>query len=171
MNYDINQYANKFSRELIKKMGLFVLLVFILSGCNGLDETIEYRVDPRLKHHVDKFFEEAAKRGISLDTTNIIASVVPEKQIHAAGIANNPGRQCIIRISDDVLNYFQTQGKDTAYYATENLIFHELGHTILHRKHNDPKFSIMAAGLSFYTYVSDNDVRKYLVDELFNPNL
>jgi hypothetical protein len=140
------------------------LIFLLLIGCQVYPEP-EYRVDPRLQMHVNEFYHQAAIRGIDLHK-NIIVSI---EDIDAAGQAFKYGDQAIVIISPNTYEYL-TSGDwvhgDSVRYGLENLVFHELGHAVLRRKHCE-WYSLMDPNISMFAYVHKPVDRQILVDELF----
>ena len=141
---------------------ILIILSFGSMGCE-FDQTLEYRIDVKLEKHVNQFFIEAEKRGISLYKENLIVSL--QDCYDCVGQSIKIGEQRLIKINKDDICWIENQNNSQT--AIENLIFHELGHTLLNRQHNDPKYSIMASGLSLYEYANDSLKRTVLIDELF----
>lgn len=149
----------------MKKLLISIIPILSLVSCfNSFDQTIEYRIEPTLEKHVNQFFDEAESRGLVLYKENLIISY--NEDINAAGYSFKQGDQRIIFIKKSVINHFKST-RENPNWAIENLMFHELGHSILFRKHCDPKYSIMELGMSFYEYENDSTKRVLLVNELF----
>ncbi|MFD0997721.1 hypothetical protein ACFQ21_00315 [Ohtaekwangia kribbensis] len=145
----------------------FTLSLLLLAGCTGcgsfdFDQTLEYTIDARLQKHVDAFFLEAEQRGIYIPKENLTVCIVDDLGASGRGFKN--GQQSIVKISRDAYEWYISQGEEE---VIEFLMFHELGHAVLNREHCDPKYSIMAQGLSMHTYEGDSVKRAALVDELF----
>ncbi len=145
-------------------IALFILA--ILPACQfEMDQTIEYRIDPELSSYVDSFYFEAEKRNVYIPKDNLIVCFADHIDNNLA-VNNNSGSQIKVTVDRQDYNWIiNNWGHD----AVENLIFHELGHGLLKRSHNDPNESIMASGLSLQAYINNPEKRKILVDELFNP--
>lgn len=151
-------------------MKALIIIALTLFSCSEFDYSNEYRIDPRLSCYVDKFFKEANEHGINIYKENLIVSIEP---VNSAGVSRVQGSQRIIIISNNAYEYFTSDNwvhnADSAYYGLENLMYHELGHALLKRKHEcDSCYSIMSAGLNCFTYTSECNERKILIDELFN---
>ena len=153
-----------------------LLILIFLSSCAGFefDQELEYKVDSRIECHIDKFYREAAEQGITLYKNNLIVTIeeIPEVYGGAAGISVPQGRQNVIIIDPDTYEFFQNKvwnpDPDSAYYGLENLIYHELGHALLQRKHECSNcHSIMSPSLSFWAYVGESEERQVLIRELF----
>lgn len=163
----------------MKKLKILVLLlVLVCLSCKK--EEVSLPIDPELQPYVDNFVEEGAKRGIILDVSRLEAKIVDrfsEGDIEACGLAYDPfntyttprfetDRDCWDYMEDDFFGE----------YLKERHVFHELGHAILRRGHRDDLFennfstaSIMSSVRWAY-YSSDNILRDYYIDELFNIN-
>lgn len=135
--------------------------------CMDFDQAIEYRCDPELQPYLDKFYLEAEVRGVRIPKENLIMSIEPQKNIRGAANARRCGCQRLVLVADDTYDFFSTKwmSKDSAYYGMESVIFHELGHSLLDRRHDD--IGLMQSGISYFVYVKDEVKRKELLDELF----
>lgn len=145
---------------------------FGLASClDPFDQTIEFRVDPLLEPYVNQFFIEASARGIKIEKENLLVSFVVEN-CDCAGKSIDVGQQRTVIIKQDAFDWYLKNSKvnpgGTCHECIENLVFHELGHSILRRQHNDPAFSIMAEGISLRAYEGDSTIRAQLIDELFS---
>ncbi|PZR37512.1 MAG: hypothetical protein DI538_12475 [Azospira oryzae] len=146
---------------------ILVLIVAIgLSGCFSEAEEPETYIDPELSGYVTTFFEEAAKRGISIEDKNFrigFGSVEGEAQ----GMTYYATRSIVIE-------------KESEGYKLipEALVYHELGHLFLHRTHDDSMIgqqykcakSLMDSRLQINGGQWYVNRRAYYVSELFNPH-
>lgn len=143
---------------------IFISIIMCCSSClhTGLDDNIRY-VDPLLQPYLEKFKEEARLRNITLNYDEFTLAFGQLKD--AEGKANWYTRTIII----DSTSEDWTTGK------REQLVFHELGHLLLGRGHDNtmieylPK-SIMAQQADPYYEGGYNFRREYYIDELFNPS-
>ncbi len=108
-----------------------ILLGFILTGCGAASPPY---VDPLLLPFTKSFAKEALRfsgRSYSDTPTTTVFEELPK------GIAG----QCDHRDGHIAINktYFQK----IPYYLRELLVFHELGHCILNRRHSDRPGAIM----------------------------
>lgn len=153
----------------------YVLALFSFISCKDLNE---YRVGEPFVEYLHRFELEAAKRDKKFDfqTTGLI--------IEFADLKDNQAGLCHyekpIRIEVDREYWNKVSEKSGADLMKEDLIFHELGHGILNRKHlnttlpNDDWKSIMCGG----DQVKDRswninyrgERRDYYVDELFKES-
>lgn len=153
---------------------LFILLVALsLSSCKD-DPT--YRVDSTLNEYLQRFLNEGASRGKNFDLKE--QGIIVEFGDLEGDIAGRCYYEDPIRIEIDKA-YWDNISKAVNYEELrENLVFHELGHGLLNRRHindylpNGDWKSIMCGGT-----VKDNrswninyrSIRKsYYLDELFN---
>jgi len=167
-----------------------ILLTLFLFSCETVDSLEPVRVIPdQMQPFVDRFIGEAEKRGMVLDVSKL--SFEFDRDI-AGGTAQNPAIGSCTRSRDldlitlDTLNLLWLL---TSNLGREEIIFHELGHCILDREHNDNKFitgdfaSIMLTrGVLQYgdfsryapslTNPSDFNAHKrdYYIDELFDES-
>lgn len=151
----------------------FLFLVLAIS-CTE-DEPVP--IHPELQKYVDRFYEEAEKRGHILHNDLEV------------GFTNSLDGYCGFGYWDlptSPRSRVEIQGSDNCWYdrpdiEKENLMFHELGHALLKKNHNSKRFeggysaSIMCTQNdvnncnNFQTYYSE-DTREYYLDELFNSS-
>ena len=162
----------------MKKPIFFIcLLICLLPACK---KDVGF-IEPELAIYVDRFFEEAEKRGLQFDRTNLQAVLLPEvivDDIRLCGQGLSPifGDEIRrIEISQTCWNFAREIEK-------EILVFHELGHVILEQFHDSSKLpngrnrSIMFSGENCDVYATYSecqvDLREYYLNELFNlaPN-
>ncbi|MFY0685782.1 MAG: hypothetical protein JXQ90_01385 [Cyclobacteriaceae bacterium] len=161
------------------KYTCIIYAIFLLS-CTEEFEPV-YSVPERFQTHVDAFIHEANARGVELEIDNLIIKVDPT--LAACGKCNsaslNDDGQKEVTLS---LNEFCIQTPQ----QFEALIFHELGHCILGRFHDDdtlangaPRSMMVSANTLIYSAcVYDlggggcdlTSRRAYYLDELFNPD-
>ena len=151
-----------------------ILVVLFLSSC----KESEYRVNSDFADYLQRFEDEGATRGRTFDFESsglIIEFGKLDKDVAGLTHYENP-----IRIEIDKTywnNISKTAGADM---MKENLIFHELGHGVLGRKHlnttleNGDWKSIMCGGDKVnnrsWNINYRGERRKYYLDELFNES-
>jgi hypothetical protein len=143
-----------------------------------------YLVDELFRPIVELFAEEAAARGIFLTIDNLILKSSPEIDPSLCGACNSLRPTSVLQ-KEVIIN--PGYGCWENPLELETLIFHELGHCLLGRRHlvdtlpnGDPKSLMIDADLSVYApcryvigQVEDcNNVHKraYYINELFDPN-
>ncbi len=155
---------------------IFSLLIAIMVASCG--DPHEYRVEPIFVEYVQRFELEAAKRGkdYKLQTEGLIIEFAKLKN-DQAGLCHyeNP-----IRIEIDSVYWKKISVVAGADYMKENLIFHEMGHGILGRKHlnttleNGDWKSLMCGGDKVdnrpWNINYRRERRNYYVDELFSES-
>jgi predicted SprT family Zn-dependent metalloprotease len=158
-------------RHLLK----IIPLSFLLFGCT-FEPT--YRVDSEFEPYVQRFVQEAALRNRTFDvhSSGLIVEF-DDLEEGTAGVCYylNP-----IKIKFDREYWEKIGNYRNADEMRENLVFHELGHGLLNRKHDNKYLSngdwktIMCGG-----NVKDNRSwninyrsirREYYIDELFNQS-
>jgi hypothetical protein len=129
---------------------------------------------------VDLFVQEGSKRGKSLTINNLIIKLSDEPietspNQFSCGITNG-------EITGEMQNIVQIDTQCLAWryseVSKEILIFHELGHAILLRHHDNSKlpngdWKSMMTGTSwsiFDYYIFNPQKREYYLDELFNSS-
>jgi len=140
----------------MKKL-IFIALLLLLSSCfSDFDVTVEYRIDPLLQPYVDKFYQEAAQRHIELQHYDLIVSL---SNIDEFGLTVGTS----VRINDKFFyNY------DEYSMEIEAVVFHELGHALLHKDHMDKQPGIMNTTVCIDCYIDDEFLRTQYLDKLFN---
>lgn len=152
-----------------------LLLILLLSACGDPNE---YNVAPEFTEYVRRFELEAAKRGkdFKLQTEGLI--------IEFAKLKNDQAGLCHyehpIRIEVDSVYWRKISTIAGADYMKEDLIFHEMGHGILGRKHlnttlpNGDWKSMMCGGDKVDNRpwnINYRGMRRdYYVDELFKES-
>ena len=156
---------------------LFILFICTFTACTdsiiSVDDTMaikEYTdVDERLWVYFTRFEEAAAKRGnpIDLQTLKITGQIETIDNGRAVGICyhnSNQPKQLVI----DKLFW-----KRASESRRELIVFHELGHCVLHRAHNDKTSSdgvcksIMRSGIGGCLDFYNGDTRGQMLNELF----
>jgi hypothetical protein len=155
----------------MKILNLFsTLLILILSGCSK-DENI-YSVDGEFADYLQRFVHEGNIRGVSVNTSNLILEFIPPSPGITFCAQSIPGNTPHIQI-------VKVDGcwTDQLDVNKELLIFHELGHALLGREHDNSTLSngiyktIMHSGDVTFTYSQFTpELRKYYLDQLFTPS-
>ncbi len=144
---------------------VFLLILIVVSSCRK-EKT--QTIPDEFVSFVDGFFEEAFNRNVDLNLSDFNLEIKLEDIQDHAGTCNT--RNSVIRIDEETWLNIDDQQK-------EWLIYHELGHCILERSHNNNKAS-NGECLSFMNeQMSNPDCssnlysvmwRDYYLDELFN---
>jgi hypothetical protein len=148
-----------------------------------------FQVDEGLERIVDRFYEEAEQRGVPLQKNNLIVEFSETLDEDKCGLCTRPKRkkeiQRRVQISQTKICWDRLSTLNR-----ETLLFHELGHCLLNRDHDDALFpsdapkSIMTTVLDgpyqacVYVFVGSDNVEKcnltvrrdYYLDELFGTN-
>lgn len=155
------------------KSFLFIFLFFLLFiSCKKETEPIEAELAP----YIDRFVEEANKRGHRLNLEDMEAYIVPE-------IVSNGTILCgqgFAPVFGDSFRGIAISGlcwSELDESGREILVFHELGHALLERQHRNTilgigrKQSIMFSGSNCVIEDSydlcQTELRSYYLDELF----
>ena len=145
-------------------------IILLLFGCDNFFET-EYKVHPKLKPYVDRFYEEALNRLILIDRENLIVRF--EDMDCCSGKSIQRGNQRIVLIDYDSYTYGVDEGHDFIDPETglslgvQETVFHELGHAILFRDHENGYTIMTKDGKWNNDFNMHADKRKILIDELF----
>ena len=124
-----------------------------------------------LSHYFDLFEQEAAKRGVVVDLSQIEGQIVDLN--HGHGVAGkcryNPQSPNQVLIDKSFWD-------EANVYLKEQVVFHELGHCYLHKTHNDTQHadgtcqSIMRSGISGCADRYNQATRELYLDELFSTD-
>jgi len=160
------------------KLSIYLFTIFIILLLTSCGDPHEYSVDPAFTKYVQRFEQEAAKRGkdFKLQTEGLI--------IEFAKLKNDQAGLCHyekpIRIEVDSVYWKKISTVAGADMMKEDLLFHELGHGILGRKHlntileNGDWKSMMCGGDKVDNRPWNINYRRmrrdYYVDELFNES-
>jgi len=145
------------------------ILSLLLIGCNLIDEP-HYQVDERLDLFVTEFYRQAKAHGQNISQQDIMITIAP-LSCTCNGLTEY-GR--IPKVTIDMKFYTDhiqsaTEAPDRAEYFNriiEAVVFHELGHAILHKSHSTGLMS--AESVPYHRYASDETEREKLLKELFN---
>ncbi len=155
-----------------------IIVSFFLSSFLGCDDNNEYRVDTEFESYVVLFEQDALKRNkiLNLKTSGLIVEFATLKD-NQAGLCHY---ETPIRIEIDKEYWAKLKGKSGEALMKENLLYHELGHGILNRRHlnttleNGDWKSIMCGGDKVNERpwnINYRGMRRaYYVDELFNES-
>jgi Zn-dependent peptidase ImmA (M78 family) len=90
----------------------------------------------------------------------LIADSLPSKKMIGVSIKDSIGQRIV-----GIEKAFFDKNKNFKY-RIENVVFHELGHALLRRKHNN-HYSIMNTSSPVAMYETDTTMRRVLLNELF----
>lgn len=140
----------------------FVIITAFFCSCDNPLEPYTYGIDDELRPHVDKFFEEAAARGIVFKRGKFGLTVRFKHMRNTQGM-------CIPALRTIYINPSSSRWNE----CPESLVFHELGHLYLKRGHlNDTHNGICISIMSNQqnpVYVDSLSYRRlYYINELFN---
>lgn len=157
-----------------------IVCIVIVLGCGKKNDFV-YSVPDEFVPAVRKFITEAKARGKNITIDNLIirydASVATAFCANSNVISSQNDVQKIILVNPQICWQNDAQ--------LEALIFHELGHCILGRQHDnslmpkgDPKTLMYSDDITLYSpcvYSIGNPCdlsyrRPYYIDELFNPS-
>lgn len=148
-------------------MRRLILMMLVLCCCSEqqkpvrVQKTFVYQIEPALEYYVEDFFSEAAKRNVFLKKENLIVAFADSLGNKTIGLSSPLEGQRRVFIKR---KFFEVHKKE--YYRIENVIFHELGHAMLNRKHNN-HYSIMNTHGPSDIYATSVRERRLLLHELF----
>ncbi len=166
-------------RKLLLILPLFTALIFIscqkeqpiLETNESIESFKQYaNVDQQLWPYWESFENEARIRGIQIDLeqANLMGVFVEIDQEHVAGSCTFSSNQPrIIRIDNTIWN-------ELPNLYREFIVFHELGHCVLLRNHDETEdqhgncLSIMRSGINGCKDAYNAENRDFYLDELFN---
>lgn len=144
---------------------LWLVVLFSTTTCQK-DTDFEYFVQSELQPFFDKFQEEGRTRGKILDMTRVsgVLGDLPS--------ANVLGR-CEQSTSNGTITIDQAFWDKASYYEKEYVLFHELGHCVLDRRHLEDQradgtcASMMQSGTGGCRMSYNAQTRSAYLDELF----
>jgi hypothetical protein len=138
-----------------------VISIFILTSCDLIDQN-HFEVEKQLRPYVDSFYAESNKRGRHIQHENLMISFSPLN-----GLAGESMDFTTIPTIHIDPTFFNKYSKANAFSYIEYIIFHEMGHALLHRDHKDA-YTIMTSNNKLLREYSNNtQTRTLLIDELF----
>ena len=152
-----------------------LLMIITLSSCKDHNE---YRVDSEFTEYLQRFEDEAAKRGrtFNVKTEGLIIEFAKLKD-NSAGLTHYEDP---IRVEIDQTYWNDISKTAGADLMKEDLIFHELGHGLLNRTHLNDSFengdwkSIMCGGDKVndraWNINYHGERRAYYLNELFDQS-
>lgn len=149
-----------------------IVLITILLFLFGCSIDMEMIVDKKAKPFLNSFLREAAVRGVEINTDNLIVKFIDfSEQTNVAtgtvGLTSRRGSLRIVQMDTTIAWY---------YINPEYYWFHEFGHALLDRRHNQERLlggevkSIMS-NVGIAEYHKYPNQRKYYIDELFDPGV
>ena len=148
--------TNNYFKGFLEVGIILILFTFVfVQGCSNEDVTPEKRINREYKKYIDRFWLEASRRGVSIDTTNL-------EIVTVENLSNDVGDFCglgLFNFNGSGINRVEVVQNSFCWeertdLQRENFIFHELGHAVLGRfhlediLHNGSPKSIMCSILS-----------------------
>ncbi len=159
------------------KILLFIAFVSMCISCS--EQERESIVDDELIGYINSFVEEGAKRGVDVSIEGLEAYLLTEfsedKEDTVCGWAtldNSEYQRIEILLSQNCWG-------ERSDLEKENLMYHELGHALLNRRHLNGTLpnqatqkSIMCSRVcnNFNMFYEEGPMREYYLDELFDQN-
>lgn len=156
----------------MKTAGLIVLVCMCAASC-AVEDQDHYYVAPELQPFVNDFYKRAYEHGMNLQKSNVsitLGTLAYSNEVHGSNGMTNPSTGITLDVN------FVTQKLSTGVHTdsiqVEYVVFHELGHFLLHRDHLSPEnYTIMTAQSSYLgDYRSYPEKRVKLIEELFNSS-
>lgn len=151
---------------------VFVLLMMGASSCTMEDQN-HYYVAPELQPFVVDFYKRAGSYGLRLQHNNVavvLGKLAFSEEAHGSnGLTNS---QTGVTLDVNFVTQKLATGLRTDSIQVEYVVFHELGHYLLHRDHLSPDhYTIMTAQSSYLgDYRSYPEKREKLIQELFQAS-
>ncbi len=153
--------------DQLKKLGALTILLsaLLLSSCSLFTDT-EYRIHAEIQPFVDEFYQEAHKRGKNPQSSNLIFIIQKDLLKDTGGLGATKTEKGGWGADPQIRCYID----EDYFYSADSLcvkstVFHELGHALLKRTHNNT-WSIMNSGVKCFGRKEENE--KLLIDELFH---
>jgi len=163
---------------------LLLLTLVLFLGCQKKDGfSPSFKVPPQFQPIVDSFLTAASARGRQMTIDNLIIqydSTLPNGICAQSNVISSENNIQKIIYVNALLHCAQND------QMMETLIFHEMGHCLLGRRHDgsllpngDPKSIMIANDITIYSPCLYNlgnpncdkrSRRSYYIDELFNPS-
>lgn len=154
---------------MMKKLFVFGFVAMLAVTCKKEESTAPVVEDPSFKTYLDRFLTEAKARGVNPDVS-LLRIIYSDTLNYYCGYGVQSAHQ--VQISTRAGCWPQLSDTDK-----EILMFHELGHAVLGRLHDNTKLpngdykTMMFGGSQFGLYTEETpERRKYYLDELFNPS-
>ena len=136
----------------------YIYLIALISfSCQH--EEFENVLEPSLAGHYYTFLDEAMVRGYSLPDKAVMIIFTDDNSRRA--VCYTTKRTATIKVSKTFYDYYM----EVAPEQVEATIFHELGHGLLERGHQESGFSLMVVGSAREDY---KERRSEYLNELFN---
>lgn len=134
---------------------IIVIFLVLLFSCEEKQNI--YIVDSDLSIYVDAFFQQASIHGIEISKENLVVrksvSISPK-----LGLFSISDGQRVVEI-----NAYSVNDLNNDY--VEAIVFHELGHALLNKPHQDDVKSLMNTNPCLKCYA---DEKKLYIDQLFS---
>lgn len=153
--------------KTIVKMTQIVILTIVVASCSKDDSS---EIEQELVTYMEAFVDEAAIRGITIDYSELDLAAYVENIVTTGTIGQcesySDGSKAIVL---DERYWIQASDLEREY-----VVFHELGHCVLGRSHDNSRTSngtctsIMQGGENICTGIYTSINRDQLLDELFD---
>ena len=143
-------------------------MILALSACIQEEDLVE--IDLQLQPHFEAFREEAMTRDFPIDGS------LYEISARLASLPNSAAGQCTSSPGNRLIEVDEDFWTNSDHLQQEFIIFHELGHCYLDRRHDEDENnrgiceSIMASGEGSCRYNYTRASRSQYLDELFGSN-
>lgn len=139
----------------------------LLSSCAPLAQsTLKIEIDQEFDSFYKNFLEEGLKHGIDHSKTSVTINFVDEIKNSETG--NTVLGRCFF--STNLIEINKTQWVKLSDSKKTSLIFHELGHCVLNRDHDNSEIFGQKTSMMHYIILSDKEYQgreKYFSKELF----
>ncbi len=160
----------------MKKTIHHIAIIFAIAFSSCKDDVTKYNVDEKLDPYLQLFLEEGAKRGINIDVEkNGLIMEFTQLPDLTIGLCTYQD-PLLVQIDRDY--WSETTDYEDQENLRQNVVFHELGHGLLNRGHDNSYLpnlewkTIMCGGDNVEGRdwaINFNGYRKeYYIDELFN---
>jgi hypothetical protein len=142
------------------KSMILIVGILMLANCELIDQN-HFDIEIGLRPFVANFYDESIKRGVRVQRENLLVYLMKLDGLMGETMTST----AIPTIHIDEAIFDKYINKKPLYI--EYVVFHELGHALLHRDHLDSYTIMTANNKMLYSYDNSEQARKLLLDELF----
>lgn len=146
-------------------------LIFLSLTLLSCDQ--DFLIDSRLQPHYESFKQKGIVHGVSVRNDNLVL-VVKQDMLKNENLYGSVIRKNGIFSNKQVTVYIASEALERNDKFIETVVYHELGHALLDRRHEDSYPSLMNTGTMYLGYRNalghySKDLEIKLTEELFKP--
>lgn len=147
-------------------------LIFISLTLLSCDQ--DFLIDSRLQPHYESFKQKGIVYGVKVRNENLVL-LVKQDMLKNENLYGKLVREKGIFTNKQVTVYIASEALERNQKFIETVVYHELGHALLHRRHEDSYPSLMNTGTMYLGYRNalghySKDLETKLTEELFKPH-